>query len=143
MVYLQVENCNQRFERLKTLKNNEWIDPDLNVVKEKKISKLSSMVSKKPKEKCVNSALSAMLKEARKKIRNETKENKAEGRSPMVRCVTPRRSTWVVSANIDYLINLLFYLYVFIFHLKRLKTVMVKLQPAAYLKHRDLYERSE
>ncbi|XP_031618886.1 guanylate kinase-associated protein mars [Contarinia nasturtii] len=76
MMYIQVEQLNQRFERLKMLKENNWEDPAINVSKQKKIRPDNAMVAKfKPAKKRVNSALAAMLKEARKKY-NESKENK-------------------------------------------------------------------
>lgn len=110
MVYLQVENCNQRFDRLKSLKTNGWNDPELVVSKEKKIRTENSMVSKKKTvKKRVNTALAEMLKEARAKYK-ESKENKvrdnhwnsnilvSENRSSPYRCKTPRKTnTWIVS----------------------------------------------
>ncbi|XP_055311605.1 uncharacterized protein LOC129574137 [Sitodiplosis mosellana] len=93
MVYLQVENCNQRFNRLEILKNNKWVDPDLCVIKEKKIRKTNSMISKNTiSKKRVNSAVGVMLKEARKILRNETKENDVGRRTPM----TQHGGTWIV-----------------------------------------------
>lgn len=44
MVYLQVENCNQRFERLEQLKTNNWEDPEINIAKQKKLQPKNSMV---------------------------------------------------------------------------------------------------
>lgn len=88
MVYLQVENCNQRFGRLEVLKKNKWEDPDLSVIKEKKIRKTNAMVSKNKSKKRINSAISIMLKEARKNLKNEIKENSVG---------TPHKNTWIVS----------------------------------------------
>lgn len=96
MVYIQVENCNQRFDRLKMLKNNGWEDPDLIATKEKKILKTRSMVSKKTttSKKRLKSALSEMLKEARKNIKKEN-----EVLSSSIQCHTPRKNTWIVSSK--------------------------------------------
>lgn len=44
MVYLQVENCNQRFERLEKLRTNNWEDPEINIAKQKKLRPNNSMV---------------------------------------------------------------------------------------------------
>lgn len=92
MVHLQVDYCNQRFDRLKILRNNDWSDPDIKKEKKIRISKTSMVSKNKASKKRVNSAVSMMLKEARKNLRKEgTKEN-----NPLIRCVTPRKNTWVV-----------------------------------------------
>lgn len=83
------------------LKNNDWEDLVLSEMKEKKIRNLRSMVSKtKTSKKNVTSALSAMLKEARKNFRNATKENEVGVKTPTFRCVTPHKNTWVVRMNL-------------------------------------------
>lgn len=90
MVYLQVENCIQRFDRLKILRNSGWEDPDLNTMKEKTIRKINSKTTSRKR---VKSSLSEMLKEARKKLKNPV-------RSPLVQCQTPRsNNTWIVSTK--------------------------------------------
>lgn len=112
MVYIQVEQLNQRFERLEMLKSNNWEDPALvNVPKQKKLRRDNAMVSKKPAaKKRVNSALAAMLKEARKKY-IESKENKQQSnqvndvvvmgkRFSLTKPATPQKSVWNVSTQI-------------------------------------------
>lgn len=79
MVYLQIENCNQRFERLETLKSNNWEDfCDVNtgnITKQKKLQPKNSMVTKnKPSFKC-NSALAKILKQARENYKNSNKNS--------------------------------------------------------------------
>lgn len=95
MVYLQVENCNQRFDRLKKLCSTDWIDPDIQKEKKIRMAKTSMVSKNKTSKKRVNSAVTMMLKEARKNLKKEgTKEN-----NPLIRCITPRRSTWIVSSK--------------------------------------------
>lgn len=128
MVYIQVENCNARFQRLEVLKENNWEDPELRVVKEKKIIKDKAMVAKaKPAKKRINSALAAMLKEARQKY-TESKQNakntstnesivivtnrrlsvlnKSKVSTPR-RTMTPLKTPWTVSHSLIYLFRLI------------------------------------
>lgn len=123
MVYMQVENCNARFDRLEGLKANDWQDPEIKVTKTKKI-KVNGAIGKTNKAKMSrpNSVLAKMLMEARKKMK-ETKENHeskvvAADRSSIFslsrrksllndsvarktgtpqKSGTPRKSLWVVS----------------------------------------------
>lgn len=74
MVYMQVENCNARFDRLDTLKANDWTDPDIKVTKTKKLKTNGGIVKAKGKKRRSNGMLSKMLDEARKKMK-ESKEN--------------------------------------------------------------------
>lgn len=57
MVYLQVENCVQRFEELENLRNNQWKESDL---KENAVKKTS--------KKMKNKSIGVMLKKARKNL---------------------------------------------------------------------------
>lgn len=79
MVYIQVDNCSARFQRLDSLKDNNWEDPELNVRKEKKIRNNDTTIAKKkPRNDRANSALAKMMQEARKKY----KETQANGSQP-------------------------------------------------------------
>lgn len=125
MIYLQVENCNQRFERLENMKKCNWDDPELHVVKKKKIraegitiAKSKPTITKRP-----NSALSEMLKLARQKhIDNKASKHNANKTVDDVliltkrksvlgniqtdnfiphRVGTPQKSLWIVSFTIE------------------------------------------
>lgn len=121
MVYIQVENCDKRFERLRALRENDWQDPDIKVTKQKKLSANSGVVKKKvkPKSSRPNAMLSQMLAEARKKFiedkKKEAEANNDNGENGLVmgpkrkslvpaqlngslRKSTPRKNIWVVSA---------------------------------------------
>lgn len=74
MVYIQVENCNKRFDRLDVLKANDWQDPDVKVTKTKKIKANGAITKAKFKSIKPNSVLMDMLMKARKNV--ESKENK-------------------------------------------------------------------
>lgn len=123
MIYLQVENCNQRFERLEKLKKCNWDDPELHVVKKKKIrAEGITIIKNKPTiTKRPNSALSEMLKLARQKhIDNKTSKHNANTIDDVLiltkrksvlgniqtdnfiphRVVTPQKSLWIVSFTI-------------------------------------------
>lgn len=103
-----MEHCNERFKRLNVLADNNWVDPELDNVKEKKIQTKNAMVKKaKQPKRQVSSALVAMLKEARKKMKE--KEHQGENIDSVVRrssafashtprkTITPRKSPWIVS----------------------------------------------
>lgn len=129
VVYIQIENCNKRFDRLEVLKENQWQDPDLKVTKKKKI-RSNNAISKniKPKAFKANIVLAEMLKAARKNfIDNQQKEqnNECTGNEKIFaftrrksllaaaqlndsisrRSRTPRKSIWIVSkyTSINYL----------------------------------------
>lgn len=74
MVYMQVEQCNARFERLDKLKATEWRE-------ECEIQKpIEVKVARKPKKKQVpagSSCVLDLLKESRAKFRKEMQEKKA------------------------------------------------------------------
>lgn len=74
MVYMQVENCYRRFERLDVLHANDWQDPDVKLPKVKKIKPNGAISKPKAKTTRPNSVLAKMLNEARKKMK-ESKEN--------------------------------------------------------------------
>lgn len=114
MVFLQVENCNKRFDRLTALKNNGWQDPDLKpkVLKKKKdpLHGVNNANGNNLKAKSVrsNSTLSKMLQMARKQF-NENKN--AEPRKSILaslqsepRVSSPRKnvrkSIWIVSSHL-------------------------------------------
>lgn len=98
MVYLQVDNCNQRFERLETLKKDNWIDATMNVSKEKKIRTEGITIAKnKPVKKNANRALQAMIQKARQQYK--AKHTNADDVSDVV-CLKKHRSTLAqVQAN--------------------------------------------
>lgn len=69
MVFMQVENCNERFRKLDVLKENDWVEVDLlpvKVVKQTKIRKAAK------KGISASSGIQKMIEEARLKM----KENK-------------------------------------------------------------------
>lgn len=97
LVYIQVENCNYRFEKLESLKNNDWINFE-DAPKEKKIQKKNAMVNKHKitTKRQASESLSKMLMEARKKV-NESKFNYQcnQKNINMVRTITPSKPIWV------------------------------------------------
>lgn len=66
MVLMQVENCNQRFQKLTTLRDNDWVDVDL--LKPMKIAKpvKSKRAAKKGSS---SSGIQKMIEEARLKMK--------------------------------------------------------------------------
>lgn len=111
MVFLQVENCNKRFERMTALKDNGWQDPDLKrkIVKKKKepLHGVTSKNSLQAKPARSNSTLSKMLQAARKQFNeNKTTETKKTiltnlQNESMHRVSSPRKNgrtnIWIVS----------------------------------------------
>lgn len=88
MVYIQVEHCNRRFERLEKFKKNDWEDPELNIVKQKKLRRQNAMVTKPKKTTTkANSALTKMLLEARKNLKESKTKTIANQSTNMV--ITP------------------------------------------------------
>lgn len=132
MVYIQVENCNKRFDRLDVLKANDWQDPDIKVTKTKKIKANGAITKAKAKTIKPNSVLMEMLMKARKKVM-ESKENKetqigvvgpvfslsrrksllqnrSSNFSPAKRSSTPskgtpRKTIWIVSIHYANILN--------------------------------------
>lgn len=112
MVYMQVENCDKRFDRLDKIKANGWQDPELVPTKVKKIRSENPISKSKPKAvRTGNPALEKILREARRRHRENALANDngvvfAMGKlapsnrlnSSGARVSTPRRSIWVVSS---------------------------------------------
>lgn len=101
MVYLQIENCNQRFELLETLKSNNWEDfcdgNTGNITKQKKLQPKNSMVTKnKPSHKC-NSALAKILKQARENYKTSNKNSGTKFIDNSVKKIQASKNGWMVS----------------------------------------------
>lgn len=112
MVYMQVENCDKRFERLQQLKSNGWEDPELKRKAKKPkrpaLNGVTNTTSFKAKAPRSNSALSQMLRAARQK-HEETKalelknavlatiQNESTRRISSPRKITKRKTVFVVS----------------------------------------------
>lgn len=118
MVFIQVENCDKRFDRLNQLKANNWEDPDLQVKKVKKI-RAGGVAKPRPKPKrAMDPKLEALLQAARKKHKENVQKQANENTDQLFAFVpapqmrtslsnqlnnsikpvsgTPRRSIWIV-----------------------------------------------
>lgn len=112
MVFIQVENCDKRFQRLNMLRSNNWEDPELKkLAAKKKKPKLNGVSNANNFKAKSNSALSQMLKAARKQFKENAERETATGnrrRSLVLSAVgdeaicqvnktAKRKSIWVVS----------------------------------------------
>lgn len=66
MVFMQVENCNERFQKLQILKENDWVEDDFLPVKVLKQTKNRKVVKK---EVSASSGIQKMIEEARIKMK--------------------------------------------------------------------------
>lgn len=121
MVFMQVENCNARFERLNLLRLNNWEAPELQDAKKKK-SKLNGIKNAKVFKAKPNRGLQEMMRAARKAFKENAPGEIATNNRRRSLALTvaaddslcqlnksKRKSIWVVSYSksnpINYLIN--------------------------------------
>lgn len=113
MVFIQVENCDKRFERLNQLKSNNWVDPELKqkLKKPKKTGLHGVAIANGFKAKATrpNSTLATMLKAARRKYAEDQIAEKksiltAVQNESLARVASPRKSIsrkslWIVCVH--------------------------------------------
>lgn len=120
MVYLQVDNCNIRFDKLKEWKENEWKDPIVEIMKQKKIRTGSGINKNKSKTKrTMSSSLAKMIMAARQGMKDKNAEPLSDDPSNIMvfnkrksfldaphlndsktrRTLTPNKTPWIVSVG--------------------------------------------